>query len=117
VPSCDGGCPVADDLVARVREALGDVEWQRNEFHRSDCELIRSVGYSAPCTCGEPERRRLMAAAHRKILDLHRPVEHPEYPDACNECGDTYPCATVLALAEGCGSKPAGQGTADLDVR
>lgn len=47
----------------------------------------------------DPERELRMVAAHRKILDLHHDVEHPEYPDCCAECGNTYPCATVLTLA------------------
>lgn len=65
------------ELVAKLRAAIDEFERDADEFHYEECDKVsRWKDYPDTCDCGEPERRRRMAKAHREILD-----EHERIPD------------------------------------
>lgn len=85
-----------DDLIARIRAAIGEDE-----------------RIAERCGPNWTARLRRQAAAHRKLLDAHHPVKH-DYGDwACDGCGvtgdldepryDIDECPVLLALAEAYG--------------
>lgn len=108
------------DLVAKLAAALDETEQNSRRVHQWDCDgLIGVGGEYGTCDCGEPDRQRRIAAAHRTVLDLHGPDRWSRYsPPGQRKCvacltsrfgyaddwePDPWPCPTVLAVAAGLG--------------